>query len=448
MFDDSERNSFLRPEGGPLLNVVIHTASLEARILASDREIHNLLRVGELSGIRMVCTPSNREEVQLALKKYRDIELASYVENGEWIEFTAGFLPRFRERVVHLGDWARPAEPGSRVSILDELFTRPFEVDLFVVAGDDPFLVRDPARRHYVNPKDALELIRILLVSLDRYQTARSASTDENVYWGYRTSKLMPMLDRADLARGIGARTNDFPRALADQIVSLTKRAKLLIQAADKIGREALRRPDSTTVSQAEYHLSYLILLVTGMFDELGWIVALHHGFEPESRDVDLRMQGRKQAFSQAVRKNNPSLHDYLSESRISKLLDLFYPARNHMQHRGVLSAEVRDVGPGQRLVWHLPDETLRIIQTLAPDAGRHWGMFDGRAAGYIDPHLFVLAAVESVAEIANGVLSHLDWMVHLATLEEDEQARARNRLEVEIGISRWKWLHSEPCYY
>ncbi len=448
MFNDSEQNSFSRSLERGVLNIVVHTASFENEILAQDATVDKLLQLGCVGGIRLVCTPTENPEVARTLRQKRRVDLATVTELGEWIEIsTAGFIAPFREHSKRLAAWRDPAEPESNVSILDELFTRPYEVDMFVAAPNEPFLARDPSHRHYVTPNEAFELVRLLLVGFDSYWFTANHRITETLYLDYRRNKMIPAFNRAEVIMR-NVRDKHIADLLAEQIESLKKRVELILRAADQIGIHALMRPTGESPGKCGYHLAYFIMLVTGLFDELAWSAAYDAHLEGELRHVDLRKLRNNKGFHTKLAAVNPDLANFLSDPHTCDTLALFYPARNQMQHRTVLSARLLSPNHPLSVVWELPDETLRVIEALSANAGTSWGMINGRSAGFVDPHLFALSATKAVTSLADGVLKRIDWDKYLVQLDSDLQDGIQRTFASRVGNPpRHQFLKEEPLY-
>jgi hypothetical protein len=439
MFDDTENNPFSRRVDSLWLTIIVHTASFEEALLASNPLADRLLGIGEHGRYRVVWTPTDNEEVAWKIRRSHAAELGEYEVDDDWVIIKTPMPVPSRHRVSRVGDWRRLAMDGSGVTILDELFTNPIPVDLFVVAEGDPFLERDPRRRNTVCPEDAFNLIRIL---------AASRSNEDSFYYQYRAAKLFPALDSARVAMSI-ARDHGFPPELSEQIESLKLRIELLLRAADSVGHHALRRPDGRAPGQCSYHLGYFIMLVTGLFDELAWTISRRYSLQVKAWQTVLR-QRQDATFFDAIKGVNAALHAYLGNPATQAIIELFYPARDQLQHRAIIPSRLVDKPRPTRVLAQLPDDTIREIQGVSSDGGADWGMVtSAQPAGQIDPYLFTLAAVDAVAGVANRLLSLLDWERYADRLPMVQQEEVRARFKTGVGIGFWS-RHEVPIppYY
>jgi hypothetical protein len=440
MFDDTERNPFDRTSGqGTLLTVVIHTASFEKAILDEDPLIRRFFRLPDDRRFRVVWTPTRDEEVQRRLRSERLAQVGEYEVSGDWLVIRQPAT--VRHRIPYLGDLHRPAELGSRVTVLDELFTHPLSVDLFVVADGDPFLQRDPRRRVYVSPEEAFNLVRVL---------ATRTAADDSSYFQFRAARLFPAADLPRVAMGI-ARDYGFPPELREQIESFRHRIQLILRAADHVAYHALRRPDGRAASECGYHLAYFIMLATGLFDELAWTIAHRYGWTLSAQQMVLRQRPRDDAFFKRIHGTNPDLHAFLVDPATQAVIRLFYPARDQVQHRAVLAASVVEQPTPRRVLAQLPDDTLAEVEALSADQGADWGLVNGRAAGQVDPYIFTLAAVQSVARVTNGVLERLAWEQYADLLPAETREQKRSYFKTEVGMALMNRLygrHDYPPYY
>jgi hypothetical protein len=439
MFDDTEHNPFERTsDQGPLLTIVVHTASFEEAILAENPLIKRFLRLPH-ERCRVVWTPTTNEEVRRWLRRTSWGEISEYEVNGEWLDIRKPSV--VRHRIPYLGDLHRPAETGSRVTVLDELFTHPRSVDLFVVADGDPFLLRDPRRRVYVGPEDAFNLVRVL---------ATKRQSEDSFYFQFRASKLFPAADLPRVAMGV-ARDHGFPQGLREQIESFRHRIELILRAADQVAYHSLRRPDGRAASECGYHLAYFIMVVTALFDELAWTIAHRYGLKLSAPQMVLRQRPKDDAFFRKIQAINSDLHTFLVDPATQAVIRLFYPARDQVQHRTVLAAKLIEKPAPRRVLAQLPDDTFEEIEALSADQGADWGVVDGRAAGQVDPYLFTLAAVQAVARVANGVLERLEWERYADLLPAEVREEKRSYFTTQIGMALMKKLlhdHEPPPYY
>lgn len=441
MFDDTERNPFERARGaGTLLTIVVHTASFEDAVLANDPLVQRLYRLC-YDRYRVIWTPTENKDVHMRLRQAQRAEIAEYEARSEWLVINAQTPGPVRHRIPYLGDLHRPAEEGSRVTVLDELFAHPLGVDLFIVADGDPFLKRDPRRRVYVTPEDALNLVRVLAVTTD---------SNDGFYYLYRQAKLFGAADLPRVAKGI-ARDFGFPEELREQIESFRHRIELILRAADRVGYHALRRPDGHAAGKCGYHLAYFIMLVTGLFDELAWTIAHRYGMKLSAQQMVLRQRPKDDKFFREIKGTNSGLHAFLVDPVTQAIIRLFYPARDQVQHRAVLATRLVEEPAPRRVLAQLPDDTLQDIQAVSVNKGEDWGLVPGNVTGQVDPYLFTLAAMQAVARVTNGVLERLEWERYADTLPAETREEKRRWFKTEVGKARWDRLHEgheHPPYF
>lgn len=441
MFDDTDRNPFERARGtGTLLTIVVHTASFEDAVLADDPLIQRLYRLC-YGRYRVIWTPTENKDIYWRLRQAQRAEIAEFEAQGEWLVINAQTPGPVRHRIPYLGDLHRPAEEGSRVTILDELFAHPLGVDLFIVAEGDPFLKRDPRRRVYVTPEDALNLVRVLAVTTD---------SNDGFYYLYRQAKLFGAADLPRVAMHI-ARDFGFPEELREQIESFRHRIELILRAADRVGYHALRRPDGHAAGKCGYHLAYFVMLVTGLFDELAWTIAHRYGMKLSAQQMVLRQRPNDDKFFRQIKSTNPDLHGFLADPVTQATIRLFYPTRDQVQHRAVLATRLVEEPAPRRVLAQLPADTLQDVQAISANNGEDWGLVDGGASGQVDPYLFTLAAVAAVARLTNGVLERLEWELYADALPEETREQKRGWFKIEVGMALMNRLHAgheHPPYF
>ncbi len=60
---------------------------------------------------------------------------------------------------------------------------------------------------------------------------------------------------------------------IMNQFYSLSQRLEFICRGTDKVSYFSLKYANNHTQNNALYHLGYLIMLITGAFDDLAWIL-------------------------------------------------------------------------------------------------------------------------------------------------------------------------------
>jgi len=135
----------------------------------------------------------------------------------------------------------------------------------------------------------------------------------------------------------------------SEWVQSLYTRAELYLRAIDKLKINSLRHPDNVVATQYMYDFAFLILLITGFFDNLAWLICKIYGIEVKEKrlvrediiknDVRLDKLNGERKFIKAVQEKCQSLHDFLSAELTQAKINLVYPIRDSVVHRDYLTA-------------------------------------------------------------------------------------------------------------
>lgn len=451
MWITEEQTPFDRsPTDSPLLRIAVHTAGLRDKLIAGDQDVESLLRLAQFPFVELVCT-ATEDPIVAELLDTVGVGRVQYELDGNSVIVSAGFLGQFKESAAVL---QQSSNGGSRVAGLDDLIARDRRIDLFVTSAENAYLRRDNKARSYVDPHDALDLARILLVNLGIYEVTPGHRVGEWLAYTYRYKKLFSEYQRAWSAAVFARGQGD--SEIATQLGSMSHRMGFICRAADKVSFFALNSPTNSSEASGLYHLGYLVMLVTGLFDDLAWTLNFFYdlGFNAEvfqdRKEVGIRVpaKGKVPKLLAELAKVNVDLYAFLTSAETQNLIQLFYPVRDRLQHR-VFIAGLHLISSFSGIVYRFPEETVsRILNASPVDRGRRWGVVNGPPDNYIDPHLFALTATREVAKLTNGVLRRVCWedLLSDATVEQKEAFEESVR-NYRAGLGRFLRFGTDPIY-
>ena len=103
----------------------------------------------------------------------------------------------------------------------------------------------------------------------------------------------------------------------------------------DQCKIEAYKSQNNTTVMYLKYHLSHLLLLITGTFDNLAWIINNQYDLKLHRMKIDLRGKD----FKEAVENRSPEIHEILTDEEIVAIIDAIRELRDRIVHRDFIKA-------------------------------------------------------------------------------------------------------------
>jgi len=199
-------------------------------------------------------------------------------------------------------------------------------LDLVVVHQDDLASLTDMP--HVVSLDGMVERIRLFMLNYRLFYVEKWFKTCEISYYAHRRLKMFPNMKHL---WSLVSHLDD------EWVQSLYTRTELYLRAIDKLKINALRQPNHVVATQYEYDFAFLILLVTGIFDNLAWLICKMYGLNLDKMDIKL-IKDKKHRFLNAVQNACPDLHDFLSEELSQAKIDLVYPIRDAVVHRNYLT--------------------------------------------------------------------------------------------------------------
>ena len=205
--------------------------------------------------------------------------------------------------------------------------------DLVVAHQDDIDLLSLTGKYNIVCPEEVMERIRLFMLNYRLFFVEKRFKTCEFSYYAYRRLKMFPNI--TCLWSILDSLSND-----SEWIQSLYTRTELYLRATDTLKINSLRKPTNSVATQCEYDFAFLILLITGIFDNLAWLVCKIYEITLNKNDIKLTIpsEKRNQKFIKAVQEKSQSLYDYLSNDLTQAKISLVYPIRDSVVHKNYLT--------------------------------------------------------------------------------------------------------------
>jgi hypothetical protein len=207
------------------------------------------------------------------------------------------------------------------------------------------------------------------------------------------------------------------------------------LMALDEIGIGFFRGSGRDTIL---YHFNYLIMLITGIFDNLALKANTCLEINLDPRKVSLsKTSGRE--FLKEVKSKNPVIRDHIT--RYVNFIQLIYTFREIVVHREALkklvSFQYRD-GAAKWEANFIPisDEQKNYIKACRDvsgllDAFSEWGLSEGKGL-YLDPYHFGMKAITTLKNFVDKYLELLGYPSFIETQKQkgDEPTRTLNFFE------------------
>ena len=179
-----------------------------------------------------------------------------------------------------------------------------------------------------VSYSEAKDILRLFLIQKKDFEMINNFYVDESLYYLYKYKELFQEFQ--NFWNSILQDKNDADINTAN---ALSNRLLLFSMCMDNASIEAYKPQNNITAMHIKYHISYLLLLVTGSFDSLAWLINNLYGmgFEIKMRtQIDLI----NKKFRKGVEQKSSLLYDLLSESVFINQIEAIRELRDRIVHR------------------------------------------------------------------------------------------------------------------
>ena len=200
--------------------------------------------------------------------------------------------------------------------------------------------------RSVISFSECKEVLRLFLIMKKRFTLCEHFSCDETMYYVYHHKNLFDEFQNFWSACVASGYISDWANALDNRLL-------LLSMCIDNAKIEAYKTQNNATAMQLKYHISYLLLLITGTFDNLAWLVnnLYNLGMEEKERTkIDLL----KKEFRQKIEKKSFRIHEILVKNDFINRVEAIRELRDRIVHRDFINTifSRRADGSNQNYLW------------------------------------------------------------------------------------------------
>lgn len=350
---------------------------------------------------------------------------------------------------------------------------------LFVTLNNDLLARRDWLQDRFevfiVSLSEALDFIDVHLKRMGTfvYRPSFHVSGTHAYYFG-RVCQAIPAFASTWTSVVVGDAELPNGQQVRRYLESFALRLISMFEAKDRVADQFYRPADNNTTHHMTRELNAFFPLVTGTFDALGWLARHLYGFGTGSNDKDQEFRRRVVIKLQPGRSTNglishietanKPLAKLLRSKQVQDLLNVFYPARDSIQHRhpfvGVGYAWIEDRGRGVRPAFDdgkafslaiLDGDTATAIQMLdkedSADYFSDWGLRWGGVYRLLEPYKFVRHALRHLIQFYQNFFLYLDLAAHsnlsptssqeIWAIEAERTADLRRTFEVPFLMSK-----------
>jgi hypothetical protein len=229
-------------------------------------------------------------------------------------------------------------------------------------------------------------------------------------------------------------------------------------KAAIELKYQSLRTVTNHASTEIMYHLSYFVILVTGSFDNLAWIINYIYnlGFSLNAinrnnvklQNVYKPQNKQNETYYKAITAKANQIGVFLLCDKISCLIDFIYPLRDAIQHRNFIKPLT--VGSNNRksdklLIWFPDDVKIVLKRYFNPE---DFG-FEAKTSGmmnrdYYDIYIFSKKVHAEIIELINTVCGMID-LTALAPVSQ-QQIQAINAAKQSFQNDPWVGLKAQQA--
>ncbi len=318
------KNVFSEPSD--VITVLVHTKSF----LSDSNSLHYFNNANRLKSIRIYYMPISgrpEEDIQVNMGVYKHTEIAHAIYTS--IEFSD----------YSVSVCVFPNSPGGNAyeeldEIAEDAILRNMSCSqLFdYIVASDTWCKKHSDYNGVISFSEIQEILRLFLINKKQFEFIENYYCDETLYYTYRLNVLFIEYQSFWSATIESKNNNDIDTANA-----LGNRLLLFSMCMDNARIEAYKTQNNTTAMHIKYHISYLLLLITGSFDSLAWIINNLYGLGFEEKKQQLKIDLVKDEFRKAVKQKSVLLSSILVESDFINRVKAIRELRDRIVHRNFL---------------------------------------------------------------------------------------------------------------
>lgn len=249
------------------------------------------------------------------------------------------------------------------------------------------------------------EILRLFLVQRKQFSVSEHHNIDETFYYIYKHKQLFSEFQNYWSAVIKNEEQINWADALDNRLCMLTI-------CLDQCKIEAYKRQNNLTVMHMKYHLSYLLLLITGTFDNLAWIINNQYELGLNRMKIDLRGS----AFKKAINEKSAAISNLLEANYTKTAIDAIRELRDCIVHRDFIKMVMcgNSECNYETCCFWLNDDTYNLFMKAGLEESSV--KIKVKDDVFIDMHDFILFLESRVVKITNELLKIIADEIYGAT--------------------------------
>jgi hypothetical protein len=437
-------------------NILIHSDSLSNEIKSHDEIIKTIDELNQFDEINVVFNPTKDHELKNAIEENYNSEIGTYKFKDNFVIFESKnfsgiikilFKECYEEQFKKVNNTS--LDKIDLMTMEDDMF------DLIVLQEEDIKQINSDNK--LIDKSDALEQVRLYMINQKLFYLKKGYSIDETFYYIYRYKKVFRYYQ---YLWSVVCETNSEIKndRLIEHTDSLSTRLEFYCRACDQTKIECLRSPNNLTASYMKYNFGYLILIMTGIYDNLAWIIKdIYQLNSIKEMEVGIKIpikllkDGKKNYFLEKLNLKDEALAAVISDDLTQKCIHLIYPIRNALVHRDFFNSvhySNKSKGIEKNLI-KVPQRTYENFKAMNTVNMNYLDSFILLDGVYIEPYKFIEFLDKIFISTVNEILNKIDLNLLISKLSPQGKERIEQCFKnYDSGLYNFLNLNCKPIYF
>lgn len=438
-------------------NILIHSDSISSEIKACSGKIEAIDKLNQLDEINVVFNPTEDVELRKIIENKYNSEIGSYKIKGNFMCFESKNFSGI-VKILSKESYEEQFEKVNNTKLKQIDLTTMYNdmFDLVIVSAEDINQIKPDNRLTCIN--SVLELVRLYMINQKLFYVTKGYTIDETFYYIYRYKKIFYKYQY--LWSAVCEMDSEIEKDdLMKYCDSLSTRLEFYCRACDQTKIECLKKPSNLTASYIKYNFGYLILIMTGIYDNLAWIInELYELNITDGLKVGIKIkkslmnQNKKNYFLEELTSKDNKLAEFISDESIQNYIHLLYPIRDSLVHRDFLKS-VQYCNKDNKIEKNLikiPKIVYEDLKKIAITKNNYLDSFIVLdKIYYIEPYKFIEVMDDIFVRIVNNILREVDLSRITDKLSDKGKENFKQCIEkYESGLYEFFDLKIQPIYF
>lgn len=436
-------------------SILIHSDSLSNEIKSCSGVIKTIDELNQFDEINVVFSPTKNDELRKVIEENYNSEMGIYKLENKYIVFESKNYSAVIK--ILLKECYEDQFKKVKNTSLDKIDLMTIVNNMFdlIILKEEDIKQLNPNKK-LICEDDVLEQVRLYMLNQKLFYIKERYTTDETFYYIYKYKKvfmyyqyLWSVLCEAD--------SELKKHKLFEYADSLSTRLEFYCRACDQTKIECLKSPNNLTASYTKYNFGYLILIMTGIYDNLAWIINDIYDMNIRKEEVGLKIpikllkEYKKSKFLERLTLKDKELAAFIADDLTQKYIHIIYPIRDSLVHRNFFNS-IHYVNKAKGIEKNLIKVPQIIYEKVKEFGAVNIDYIDSFIIldeVYIEPYKFIELLDKIFVETVNKILSGIDLNILIDKLSLQGKQRVINSFEkYDSGLHNFFNLNYRPIYF